>query len=171
VHALIFHSCGPKNADPADDLLADRKGHRHVAALLQARHLDFVADPHVHAVIGDIQPDALQELLMRVEPIGMSGLVSLSWTAVPGAETYDLLAGDLSMLRVVDSVLSLGPVRVLARGIGQTYWSEEVDDFVPAPGRAIFYVAQYRDAEGAKGYGTASGPWPRAPGFCEGGCP
>jgi hypothetical protein len=112
-----------------------------------------------------------EPLLMRVEPIGVSGPANLSWNLVPGAEAYDLLAGDVSGLRVVDDELSLGPVRVLARGIGQTSWSEGPDDLVPAPGRAVFYVAQYRDAQGAKGYGTASGSWPRAPALCEGGCP
>jgi hypothetical protein len=42
---------------------------------------------------------------------------------------------------------------------------------VPPPGRAHFYLVEYRDAHGTSGFGTESAPWPLEPESCDGACP
>jgi hypothetical protein len=112
-----------------------------------------------------------EPLILRLEPNGTPGMAQFYWSAVPGAEGYDLISGDLSQVRVQDSRLLLGEVRVLAGGTPGTSWTEESHGLIPDPGRALFYVMQYRDGTGGRGYGTATAPWPRVPASCGDDCP
>jgi hypothetical protein len=112
-----------------------------------------------------------EPLILRLEPNGTPGMAQLYWSTVPGAGGYDLISGDLSQARVEDGRLLLGEVRVLARGTPDTAWTEESFGLIPDPGKALFYVIQYRDATGGKGYGTATAPWPRLPASCGEECP
>src|SRR5206468_2447003 len=61
-----------------------------------------------------------EPILMSVAPRGSGGAVSLSWTPVPGALSYDVIAGDLQQIKVFPSMLSLGQVTVLAAGMQRT---------------------------------------------------
>src|SRR3989338_221796 len=115
---------------------------------------------------------------MHVEPNGMPGMAHLYWTAVQGAQGYDVIAGDVESLRVDGAMISLGEVRVPARALTGTSWTEgngslpeDATPQIPATGRAFFYLVQYRDAHGASGFGTVSVPWPREPVSCIEGCP
>ena len=111
-----------------------------------------------------------EPLLVRLETNG-SGGARLYWSGVPGATAYDLLTGDLSKLSLRDDHLSLGPSSVPVRGENITSYAEAGPGPVPAPGKAIFYVLQYRGGDGGKGYGTATAPLPRAPAFYLEECP
>jgi DNA-binding beta-propeller fold protein YncE len=109
---------------------------------------------------------------VRLEPNGTPGLARLYWSAVGGASGYDIISGDLQSLEVRDGKVSLGVVRVLARGTSGTSLLESIANGpVPAPGKAVFYLIQYHGVDGASGYGTESSPFPSEPASCVGGCP
>jgi N-acetylneuraminic acid mutarotase len=112
-----------------------------------------------------------EPLLMRLEPDRTPGMVRMYWPVTPGSLGYDVISGDLSQLRVGSRQLSLGVVRVLARGTTETSLTEGTSGLIPATGAGIFYLIQSRTDHGGGGYGTESAPWPRVPASCEGGCP
>jgi hypothetical protein len=113
-----------------------------------------------------------EPLLMQVEPAGPgAGNVHLDWPSVEGATGYDLLTGDLQAWHVQNGVLNLGAVQVLARSTPLTSFTEPMAGAMPAVGKAVFYLIQQLTMAGAAGYGTETGPWPRVPGSCDGGCP
>jgi FG-GAP-like repeat len=112
-----------------------------------------------------------EPLLMRLEPDWTPGMVRLFWPAMSGASGYDLITGELSQARVVNEQLSLGTVRVLARGTTGTSLPEGAAGQIPSTDSAFFYLLQARTDQGGTGYGTESAPWPRLPDACGGGCP
>ena len=117
-------------------------------------------------------PDPLS---LRLEPGGTAGLARVYWNAVAGAQTYDVIAGDVASLRVDGDRITLGAVRVPARLFASTSFVEMGGSLapgaIPPAGRAHFYLVQYRDAHGASGFGTESAPLPLEPESCDGGCP
>jgi hypothetical protein len=123
------------------------------------------------------QGERPEPLLIRVESHGVPGVARLYWNTVGGALAYDVIAGDVSNLREDSARITLGPVRVLARLLAATSWTEGVDILpgdavvaVPAAGRAFFYLVQFRNSDGTSGFGTESVPLPRKPTSCDGGC-
>jgi hypothetical protein len=112
-----------------------------------------------------------EPLLLRVDPNGQPGMAQVYWNAVAGAREYDLISGDLGNLAIQDGRVSLGEVRVLVRHSTGTSWMEGSGGIVPAPGKAFFYLVQYRSGGGESGYGTESAALPSEPSSCEGGCP
>src|SRR5204863_3709610 len=102
---------------------------------------------------------------------GTPGMVRIYWAGVPGALGYDMISGDLTRAKVENGQVSLGNVRVLARGTTETSLSEDSSSVLPATGTAIFYLIQSRTDRGGGGYGTESAPWPRVPVSCDAGCP
>jgi hypothetical protein len=136
-----------------------------------ASALAYVTVPHDQG--GGPEP-----LEISVEPTAVPGAARLYWNAVGGARWYDLIAGNVEDLRVDAGRINLGAVRVPARRTVETSWIEEVGALVegmaspnPAPGRAYFYLLQYRDDNGPSGFGSATVPWPREPASCIDGCP
>jgi hypothetical protein len=113
----------------------------------------------------------VEPMMLQMEQMSVEGKVKINWTAVPGALTYDVIVGDLSAMRQLGDAVSLGSVRVLARGTDRTHVQEDPVFLMPAPGQALIYLAQPRNDYGGAGYGTESVPWPRIPDSCEGGCP
>jgi FG-GAP-like repeat/Thrombospondin type 3 repeat len=105
------------------------------------------------------------------QPTGGTTSVRLFWPSVEGATGYDVITGDLAAWHVENGVLDLGAVRVLARSTTVTSVTEMATSAEPAVGHAFFYLIQQRTAEGAAGYGTETGPWPRVPASCDSGCP
>jgi len=113
-----------------------------------------------------------EPLTLRLETASPPGTAHIFWNAVEGAQTYDLISGDLTNLRVDVDRIDLGPVRVPSRYNTATSWTESDGALsIPAAGAAFFYLLQYRDARGASGFGTVSASLPREPISCEGGCP
>ena len=120
-----------------------------------------------------------EPLLMRVERAAASGgsggaaigttAARLYWPSIAEATGYDVITGDLSAWRVANGVLNLGAVQVLARSTTATSLTEPTAA-TPAVGHAFFYLIQQRTDQGAVGYGTETGPWPRVPASCVGGC-
>jgi hypothetical protein len=98
-------------------------------------------------------------------------MTQVYWSAVEGAQSYDVIAGNVESLRVDGGRITLGAVRVPARSLTGTSWSEGAGSPMPAEGRAYFYLLQYRDDHGPSGFGTESVPLPREPASCAGGCP
>jgi hypothetical protein len=113
-----------------------------------------------------------EPLLMRLEPAA-SGSTDLRvyWPSIMGATAYDVITGDLASWRVENGVLDLGAVHVLARSTPLTSVTEPSASATPAVGQGFFYLIQQRTELGAAGYGTETGPWPRVPDSCAGGCP
>jgi hypothetical protein len=116
-----------------------------------------------------------EPLSLRLEPAGTAGLARVYWNAVGGAQNYDVIAGDIANLRVDGNRITLGVVRVPARLFAPTSFVEMGGSLAPAavppPGRAHFYLVEYRDAHGTSGFGTESAPWPLEPESCDGACP
>src|SRR6266571_1528418 len=112
-----------------------------------------------------------EPLVMSVEPAGAPETVHLYWNAVPGADMYDRIAGDLDLVTARDGTLWLGPVRVLALGITAPSYTEGGASPIPSAGKVFFYLAQYRDGQTASGWGTESSPLPAEPTSCDMGCP
>jgi len=117
-----------------------------------------------------------EPVLMRLERTGTGSQVRVYWPAVPEALGYDVIRGSLGALRVENGVLNLGNVHVLARATTQPTATEPDgaaagDGGTPAVGAGYFYLIQQVTSRGAAGYGTETGPWPRLPGSCDGGCP
>ena len=108
---------------------------------------------------------------MSVEGDGTPGMAHLYWNAVPAAEMYDVIQGDLSQVIVSNGEISLGPVHVLASGQTGASYSEGPSGAIPAMGHAFFYLVQYRDGQSASGWGTESSSWPAEPSSCDIGCP
>jgi hypothetical protein len=112
-----------------------------------------------------------EPLLMRLAVTGLAGQARIYWSAVPGAYSYDVISGDLNQLHVVNHAISLGAVRVLARGATENSIIEATDGAIPPLGGGYFYLIQSRGDHGESGYGTESTPLPRLPAACVGGCP
>jgi len=112
-----------------------------------------------------------EPLAIDVEPNGTPQLAHLYWNAVPGAQFYDVIEGNLGQVEKRDGELRLGAVQVLASGTTETSYSEGASGIVPAIGQALFYLIQYRDGQGSSGWGTESDPWPAVPTSCDTACP
>lgn len=112
-----------------------------------------------------------EPLSIRASPAGMDGSARWSWNGVMEAKGYDLISGDLASLRMEPGRVSLGAVRVLARRIQETSWSEDGAPLTPVAGGAFFYLVEYRDARGPTGFGIESVPLPREPSSCDAACP
>jgi hypothetical protein len=119
-----------------------------------------------HDVGGLVEP-----MTLLLEQMSVEGKAKITWPAVAGALTYDVIVGDLSAVRQLGDAVSLGLVRVLARGTDRMHVQEDPVFLVPPPGQAFIYLAQPRNDNGGAGYGTESVPWPRIPDSCDGGCP
>jgi hypothetical protein len=116
------------------------------------------------------QGDGPEPLQVRLLVDTASGAARLEWDAAPGASGYDVIAGDTGALAVQGDRVDLGAVRVLARAITATSWSEGAGDAPPA-GRAFFYLVQYHEGSGRSGFGSETVPWEREPVSCDGVCP
>jgi hypothetical protein len=113
-----------------------------------------------------------EPLLMQVQPSSAGATsVRLYWPAIGGATGYDVITGDLASWHLENGVLCLGAVRVLAQATTMTSIAEPASLATPAVGQGFFYLIQQRTDQGPAGYGTESGPWPRVPESCDGGCP
>jgi len=112
-----------------------------------------------------------EPLQTSVEGGGTPGMAHLYWNAVPGAQIYDVIQGDLSQVRNSNGEIWLGSVHVLASGQSGTSYSEGSSGAIPPVGKAFFYLVQFRDGLTASGWGTESSPWPEVPTSCDTGCP
>ena len=165
-----------RGAPDADILLrAERDGHgpgRTYELLYLAVDLAGNAAPGTAQVfVPHDQGQGPEPLMMHLERTGNGNQVRLCWPAVEGAQGYDVISGDLSALRAMNDMLSLGAVRVLARGTLDTSATEPATSQTPPVGHAFFYLIEQRTEHGASGYGTESAPWPRVPASCDNGCP
>jgi hypothetical protein len=129
-----------------------------------ASAVDFVGVPHDTGM-------GPEPVLINLEGVGTSGIARIFWNSVPGADTYDLIQGDLDKVTVRNGVLWLGPVRMLASGTKKTSYTEEAAGQLPEKGKVFFYLLQYQDGMQASGWGTESAPWPEQPTSCTVGCP
>ena len=107
---------------------------------------------------------------LGLEPDGTQGMAHLYWNTVSGAETYDVIRGELSQVKAQDGVIWLGPVHVMASGQSGTSYSEDSSAALPSAGQ-VFFLIQYRTGLTASGWGTESSPLPAEPTSCDIGCP
>jgi len=92
----------------------------------------------------------------------------VTWTVVPGAQTYNVIRGRLADIRDLPSVYDLGTVTCLEASSIDAATSGHEDSEIPAPGEVFFYVVEYEDARPSS-YGTESAAKPRVagPGKCQ----
>lgn len=87
---------------------------------------------------------------------------AITWSAVEGADAYDVARGSVSALSESGNSVPLGPLTCVASAIPGT---STTDGAVPAPGQALFYVFRVRWANEHDIYGRSSGGRDQAPGF------
>jgi len=95
-----------------------------------------------------------------VRGLGHASESLLSWSPGSGATVYDVLRGDLAVLR---SGLSVASAACLGTGLSTTSFD---DPSVPGSEGGYFYLVQARNACGAGGYGTATDGSPRTHAAC-----
>jgi len=114
----------------------------------------FVVVPHDSG--GVVEP-----LEVILEENGYGTL--LSWNVVPGAQSYNVIRGQLSSLRDADVVIDLGAVTCIeAASIDESTAGFE-DPEHPSTGEVFFYLAEYFEGASSS-YGTVSAAKPRATG-------
>jgi len=96
---------------------------------------------------------------------------TFSWNAVPDADGYQMVRGEVGGLREAGSFIDLGPVSCIYPS-GNLLAAERTDSQVPPPGKAYFYLVSYSDGMDS-GYGTdtVSKPRIRTSGGCAAGIP
>jgi cysteine-rich repeat protein len=108
-----------------------------------------------------------------VEPINLvldgSAATRVAWGAVGGALHYDVIRGDLAVVRIEGSSVNLGTVTCIERASIDTDTSGDEDTEVPSPGQVFFYAVQFYDGIADSSYGSESVG--RARVVSGGGCP
>jgi hypothetical protein len=88
------------------------------------------------------------------------GAATISWTAVDGATSYDLIRGDLGSLAELSDRVDLGTVSCLAAG---TVSLSTTDATTPAPGTGFYYLMRIRWTGNHDIYGRSTGGRDRIP--------
>jgi hypothetical protein len=91
-----------------------------------------------------------------------SGTV-VSWAVVSGAESYDVIRGELNNVVEIGMAIKLGTVVCIEANSTDESTSGWEDGELPEPGQAFFYLVEYYDGISST-YGTESADKPRAPG-------
>jgi hypothetical protein len=104
----------------------------------------------------------------EVEPIDLAVEQSdagsvVSWGAVSGLATYDVIRGNLSAIAETSAVFNLGTVTCLEDNSADSSTVGHEDSATPPPGEGFFYLVKYFDGTTGS-YGTESASKPRAPG-------
>jgi len=84
---------------------------------------------------------------------------TFSWNAVPGADGYRMIRGEVGGLREAGNFIDVGSVSCIYPS-GNLLAAERTDGQVPPPGRAYFYLVSYSDGMDS-GYGTDTVSKPR----------
>jgi hypothetical protein len=84
----------------------------------------------------------------------------LSWTAAPGALSYNVIRGRVGGLSEGVAEISLGETVCIEAGSPDTSTDGHEDAGVPTPGEAFFYVVEF-EAQGRSSYGAENVPKPR----------
>ncbi len=88
----------------------------------------------------------------------------LWWNVVPGAQSYNVIRGNLSSIVDAGVVSSLGAVTCIEANSSNESTAGWEDAGLPSPGEAFFYLVEYFDGTSSS-YGTESADKPRAPGL------
>jgi uncharacterized repeat protein (TIGR01451 family) len=80
----------------------------------------------------------------------------LRWTAPVGADTYDVIRGDVESLQATPTQVDLGTVTCLADNIGTVTTTTVPDPDLPGPGRVFFYLVRpnFGTQPGSYGFGS-----------------
>jgi hypothetical protein len=113
------------------------------------------------AVVPHDQGGTVEPVAMLLEENGSGTLAR--WSAVPGAQSYDVIRGALSSVAEVGQVIGLGTVICIEDDSLDEDTSGWEDADLPNPGEAFFYLVEYYDGTSSS-YGTVSAGMPRAPG-------
>lgn len=90
-----------------------------------------------------------------------SGTV-IRWTAVPGAESYDVIRGQLAHVVPAPFAIDVGPVVCIENDSPDESTETAEDPDLPNMGAAYFYLVKHQgESEGV--YGVASSSLPRLP--------
>jgi hypothetical protein len=112
-----------------------------------------------------------EPLILRLDQDSPGGDSLISWTAVPEATGYDVIAADVGEVKALDGILDLGEVEVLTRATWMTSLAAYGASTALPLGRARMIVIQSRHGGSGQGFGTESASLPRVPSSCAGGCP
>ncbi len=113
----------------------------------------FVTVPHDRGGVIDPVTLSIQET--------PSGTV-LSWDAIPGANSYSIARGEIGALADAPDFTDMGSVVCIESRSKDLSTAGDEDTEIPGPGRAWFYVGEYRDPHPST-YGSADAPKPRVP--------
>jgi hypothetical protein len=85
---------------------------------------------------------------------------TVSWSAVDGASSYDIVRGDVAALTELSDHVDLGPVQCLA---AQTTALSTLDATIPSLGQTFYYLMRIRWGTNRDIYGRSSGGHDRIP--------
>ena len=108
----------------------------------------------------DPDPCAFSPIRLLVSEESVGTLVS--WGAVPGPVTYDVIRGSIENLGELPQGIDLGVVVCIEPASADTDTVGHEDPFVPVAGETFFYVVEY-DNGSVSTYGTDSAGQPRTP--------
>ncbi|HXI01549.1 MAG TPA: hypothetical protein VNI57_00080, partial [Candidatus Saccharimonadales bacterium] len=86
----------------------------------------------------------------------------LSWSEVPGANSYSIIRGDLGSLAELPDAIDLGAVSCVVSRTKELTTAGAEDAEIPESGHGWFYLGEYRDPH-ASSYGSPFAPEPRSP--------
>jgi hypothetical protein len=111
-----------------------------------------------------VAPSMWAALALASFPSPLSTLLvdgdSVKWSAVEGAEAYDVVRGSVSALSESGNSVPLGPLTCLASATTKT---SATDAAIPAPGQAFYYVFRIRWENQRDVYGRSSRGHDRVP--------
>ena len=85
----------------------------------------------------------------------------INWTGVPTAWSYNVVRGDLDGLLELPNSYDFGVVTCIESDSLDTTTSGYEDAILPAPGKAFFYLIEYKSTVSSS-FGTESAQKPRA---------
>ncbi len=97
--------------------------------------------------------NVVEPIVLRVD--GKTA-TTVTWPAVNGAESYDVIRGNLAALRIDGSDVLLGQVTCIENGSIDATTSGHEDTANPAPGQAFFYAVQFFDGVADSSFGSES---------------
>jgi hypothetical protein len=159
----------PGTADFAFSLRAERAGSgvgRVYTATYRARDAaNNTATDSGHAVVPHDRSGVTDPIAVVLQESAAG--TTVSWSAAPGASSYNVIRGDVGSLRDAGPVIDLGAVQCIEAASLDPSTEGREDAARPASGEAFFYLVEYDDGTSCS-YGAESADKPRAPG--SGGC-
>ena len=101
---------------------------------------------------------------LELSMVQIGGGTRASWIDAGSTSiSYNVIRGELSLLKEQDLAIDLDEVVCVESGSTDTTTAGYEDTLVPAPGEGFFYLVEYNDGAFLSSYGSVSASKPRLP--------